>query len=1846
LLIYGKELQMMDNQDFKAEIIRKTTGMIRTFLDELANETSQYKSLHNLTEQVEHQYENRFLIELIQNAHDAMNVNPEADDKGRLEILVVQEEEPYGALYVANDGSPFTRSNFECLSQLGQSDKDPEKSIGNKGIGFRSVLEISNSPEIYSRSSKDSKSFDGYCFYFSPDVTGQYEKPILMLTKDNDKPFSPLDDTLPLIEWSQEKLLHFRRLYCSKDDQWLTKELKYLSPYLLPIPISSSNKTNAINTFENQGFASVIRLPFKNYAARTLAIEMTERLDENTILFLDQVKFLSLDSGMKQRLVERKHHELNDSNNGQEIRLEVIEDGAEGYIKKKYWLWSDTIGGDDQPEERDEISKAIIEDNLPGRWPELKKATVSLAVKIDKEPEQGRINIYLPTQLPTGCAAHFNGPFYGDMSRTDISFNKKFNNLLLLRIAHMAVDIILESLAGKEVDHARAILDILAPSTEDAHAGSEWFNILKEVCNKKGLDLDDKSIIFTDKGWTTIKYASLIPEIDSPNVLTPDKLRKYATFDVIHQDLIVRQSEITALFNALRIEPLPLYKDLATTIETIAKALHEDEENANWNGFWYDLIKLFKNDAEVLKGKEILLGNDRSLHMSGPDCTVFFPPKQGMDDDEVQIEGDSSDIPMTLRAHIAFLNDKIEIYNPNDARHQTPIRKFVEMTLVQRYRVMEILRSVLIPKIPTLPVPLRGEESRICHDILIWALKLIAGMPDRGKGKSGTLHLLRQIPVPCHGGWYPIGQTSFGPGWPGTAGKDVFEYLKGANTRECQKTLGKMLLPPSDELWDAKGEIFQDLLESSGVFNGLKLVSIEPTDWKAGVMTFKSSYQLPDTPPPCISDDLWKKYSEKYSPQIRDRMSYAGYFSYEVQSLSVIPGLEQYTNFDEKTRTDLMNSLFVSIQKWDQSWLTTYIKKIDGNSQIINIDSPLSFCLKSLPWIAIDSDGTKEWELPSRRWYIPKINLAGQRWRFEHLRPLPGLLADKLDRSPELYNHGLVHLGMPKFDPDPEERSSSTRLLEDLASALDSDIPDRNMFINHIRAAWSHYEAGYSDALPSRIIIKNSPKNLEAIKPDLDHPVYLPDSSESFVSELDVFSLPVIEILTPDAKRLASFFKRKYGGAVRLASEMKVWPIIDGQRWVAEPGILISESEFSWLPSVLLTLYAFVGSPPPGLYTKKISESVKVLREAKICGVTSLKAGLWMGEESIAEPPVAAMWISQEKVLICDIAFKNQLSKYAEALKTIIKRDDLELPLKHVLERLENLDAPTHEDICTALESLKIKQPQYDQAYELWKGDLGSLIRMSMPIIALLKPDLEAFGAVADISTEESLQEYLQGLGIAKPTPQEIVKLIRFCDDYYMIGENLHKTLGEAAELDKWNAALDRVGEKKLSNKTAEEDFRSHLRSVQVLLQATIAHIMLRNNQELLSFEQLIEQLNAVPFPQSLASQFWSIEFQTALQSITILFGNINALPGELSAFKNSRSPEELKINLLIAGVNTSINPINTHRQNHEKFKNLLIKFMKIAVASCIRQNISPLSWEKSPEELISSFEVFFKNRAYLGLCSDKEFYQLLKSLPREESQSYFWDQVDHSEDLQTLTIALSLSSEDIEGADRELEKYKDIKRKQNRLTPVCEKEFDYTDENLSQLWNHIISQIEEGSLPIVNLQNTSSLEEIAKRKRKQNVGEHKKPGKPKGRTSKEMEHLIGFAGEIHAYRMLAKTYGEDIVHPGSWKSTYSKRVFPGNNPDDNLGYDFIIHHKKKNYHIEVKSSADDNDSFELGSSQIRAAMEMARKKKPVFMIMHVFNALTKNPGFRLLPNPYDPRCEGVYSIEDAGARIRYRLKS
>lgn len=95
-------------------------------------------------EQVSSDYEGRVIYELLQNALDK--------SQGKIKVMVKD-----GYLYIANDGQPFTylsgynykegsenRGDFQALCSISTSDKNVNTSIGNKGVGFKSVFFVAD----------------------------------------------------------------------------------------------------------------------------------------------------------------------------------------------------------------------------------------------------------------------------------------------------------------------------------------------------------------------------------------------------------------------------------------------------------------------------------------------------------------------------------------------------------------------------------------------------------------------------------------------------------------------------------------------------------------------------------------------------------------------------------------------------------------------------------------------------------------------------------------------------------------------------------------------------------------------------------------------------------------------------------------------------------------------------------------------------------------------------------------------------------------------------------------------------------------------------------------------------------------------------------------------------------------------------------------------------------------------------------------------------------------------------------------------------------------------------------------------------------------------------------------------------------------------------------------------------------------------------------------------------------------------------------------------------------------------------------------------------------------------
>ena len=95
-------------------------------------------------------YANRTLLELVQNAADAMSGDSGIHDgaTGRVEIVLDTQNRN---LYCANGGRPFTESGLTSIMHAYLSAKRGDE-IGRFGLGFKSVLAVSSAPQVFSRS--------------------------------------------------------------------------------------------------------------------------------------------------------------------------------------------------------------------------------------------------------------------------------------------------------------------------------------------------------------------------------------------------------------------------------------------------------------------------------------------------------------------------------------------------------------------------------------------------------------------------------------------------------------------------------------------------------------------------------------------------------------------------------------------------------------------------------------------------------------------------------------------------------------------------------------------------------------------------------------------------------------------------------------------------------------------------------------------------------------------------------------------------------------------------------------------------------------------------------------------------------------------------------------------------------------------------------------------------------------------------------------------------------------------------------------------------------------------------------------------------------------------------------------------------------------------------------------------------------------------------------------------------------------------------------------------------------------------------------------------------------------
>ena len=1443
---------------------------VRTFLDELRNGTTNYRTVASLGDQVAQEYRGRAVLELLQNAHDVLGRD---DDPGQVSfVLVLSAEQP--EMLIANSGRPFRREDFSGICELAQSPKDPNQSVGNKGLGFRSVLELTTCPEVWSTPPAEDK--PAFSFGFHPGVLGPITH-VAMRLFNGDAPTDPAFGGEPVVDWSEQQIKEFRSRVSGSDvksveqvEQWLSREVRYLSPYVLPCPLGDPPPTVA--RLLEDDHVTVVRLPLDGgrvgsaEEAVQSVREQLVALDEAAMVFLRHLSALRItidgDRTEFKRWADSERSGPVSANRYERLKVSRSAVEADDATQRSFHVWSRTFGGTDQPAELERVAAAVR--HLPNRWPEVRKVEVAVAVEETRKAPEGAFVIFLPTTMKTGVSAHVNAPFYGSLDRKNIDFGDGYNELLVEFLADMVLDAVIELVNGPaEPWRGMAVVDLLGQVAAPGSDGPGLTRRFQERARGRGegIALEQLELILCDGGWRRPAVARTMPNIPRDDPFREAAWRGQAGFDVASSALDTRREAVEALLRALGGSPKPTDAEWADTLGQMAEQVRQsyadvqaDQSGScrgvpDWNQFLGGVLAVLpqtlrsepKNpDSDPLARARFLPTEDGRLKSASEDVRIFFQPSRGADDAADFV----GTIPAYLKPRIAFLHQDVRTHK-GPPRRRTEVQKFLDGRFVQSFRREDLLREVIVPALPELPAAHGSSEAAVCADALDWTLRVVdEEVPE------GLLPRLARLPVACTGGWFAMKEAAFGPGWPGRSGDHLKTLADGLSREENEVLMKSALLPPGDDGWLPRGDergaavsnphgidlaCRADLFARSGVVDGLRLAACK----SVGFWMKKANPKLPDTPPDSIPQSAWEDWHEAVLEQVKPRRDKD--FPYQLQDVYWLPLLHR-EDLDAPALSALSDLILTSLTQWPKGWGEVTIRLTHARwDWTQRITSPLKHWLSTAPWLhdtcpggeGLVREGSQSLH---HRWLVPKSLLQGQSGRFRHLSPLSLPLAQRLSEDEELLGV-LEKLGLNVY-PTGDDRTGPALLeaLADVARALADGAGATghhampaggfDVLLGQIRHAWRHLDP--ESELPTRFIIRTKPRTLTVRSPEELIDVYLPGHGWR-TRLLREHGQPIIAMRPEEASKKPLRDRLIELGA-RRAVGLEEYCLIDHRlsTQVEEGRQTLDAAGLGWLPIVLLALHAHGGGNPAGPATEAWRQAAKRLRDARIHQCLSIQVDLRDGERSVAHSEPQAHWLSRQRILALrrDIIRDRSYEEAAGACQAILDRQDLLKDLRLVLGALDGNPQPTWRQVKAALDRAEVDAVAVADIRHRWEGETSALVHRIRPVLQLLGISHEDLDAAAT-DTARLTNWLSENVCIPKWSTEDLLAAARDCHDDFTMGFTAWRKLGNDVELPKWNKALSALGDKyeQVHNLHSDAQATRYLDEAAPLLRAFARHV-------------------------------------------------------------------------------------------------------------------------------------------------------------------------------------------------------------------------------------------------------------------------------------------------------------------------------------------------------------------------------------------------------------------------------------
>ena len=95
------------------------------------------------------------------------------------------------------------------------------------------------------------------------------------------------------------------------------------------------------------------------------------------------------------------------------------------------------------------------------------------------------------------------------------------------------------------------------------------------------------------------------------------------------------------------------------------------------------------------------------------------------------------------------------------------------------------------------------------------------------------------------------------------------------------------------------------------------------------------------------------------------------------------------------------------------------------------------------------------------------------------------------------------------------------------------------------------------------------------------------------------------------------------------------------------------------------------------------------------------------------------------------------------------------------------------------------------------------------------------------------------------------------------------------------------------------------------------------------------------------------------------------------------------------------------------------------------------------------------------------------------------------------------------------------------------------------------------------------------------------------------------------------------------------------------MGFDFRVQYRRQTWQIEVKASVGDQQRFEIGETEVRAARKATRRRSNTrYVVVYVANPHDPaNAHIDVLPNPMSPEADGVLDLLGEGVRFGFKRR-